>query len=373
MVPAFAEVYYVPDEAVTRSETLPWLFAYTPLHLAWAGSEAVLLFFVLSGIVLTLPALRSGFSWVGYYPRRVVRLYFPVAAAVGLTALLTFLVPRVSGPDFSRWVNRHPSGYTPERLTQDLTLLTGTSDVLSPLWSLQWEVMFSLLLPLYVGLALLARRRFAAVVPVGIVVGALLLGVLGRVEWVRYLGVFAIGSLLAVWWPTLARWASAPVRRWVARGVGGLVVVAGLYLTVRHWLHVDPVNPAPRHSLPDLWTIAGVTILVIAAGLVAPFRRVLETGIVQWLGRISFGLYLIHEVILLTTLSLFPSAPVWVVISVAVPLSLILAAVFTRHVEAPSHRLARAVGRGAQRLARAGGTGRHRIDRLVRRPRVSAS
>jgi peptidoglycan/LPS O-acetylase OafA/YrhL len=242
---------------------------------------------------------------------------------------------------------------------------------LSPLWSLQWEVMFSLLLPLYVGLALLARRRVAAVVPVGIVVGALLLGVLGRVEWVRYLGVFAIGSLLAVWWPTLSRWASVPVRRWVARGVGGSVVVVGLYLTVRHWLHVDPVSPAPRYSLPDLWTIAGVTILVIAAGLVAPFRRVLETGIVQWLGRISFGLYLIHEVILLTTLSLFPNAPVWVVISVAVPLSLILAAVFTRHVEAPSHRLARAVGRGAQRLARAGG--RHRIETPVRRPRFSAS
>lgn len=58
----------------------PWVWwsTFTPVHLLWAGREAVYIFFILSGFVLTLPLLRAGRpSWRAYYPRRLVRIYFP--------------------------------------------------------------------------------------------------------------------------------------------------------------------------------------------------------------------------------------------------------------------------------------------------------
>src|SRR5690348_5076720 len=68
------------------------VLAYSPLHAIWLGAESVWLFFVLSGFVLTRATMRPGFSWAGYYPSRMVRLYLPVAFAVVL-AWLTYLVP----------------------------------------------------------------------------------------------------------------------------------------------------------------------------------------------------------------------------------------------------------------------------------------
>ena len=76
--------------------TWEWL-TQTPLKVLFAGTESVLVFFVLSGLVVTLPALRKGFSWRRYYPTRILRLYLPTFGAVLLAAALILLVPRV-GP-----------------------------------------------------------------------------------------------------------------------------------------------------------------------------------------------------------------------------------------------------------------------------------
>ena len=73
-----------------------WRGVTFPLHLALsAGLEAVFVFFVLSGFVLTLPALRAGaFSWPQYYVRRVLRLGLPVLGSIALAVVLLLLVPR---------------------------------------------------------------------------------------------------------------------------------------------------------------------------------------------------------------------------------------------------------------------------------------
>ena len=78
-LPSLALQNQLPD----RSSPAWWL-AYTPLHLGWAGGEAVLVFFVLSGLVLALPHLREPRrgTWLPYYLKRAVRLYVPVAVAV---------------------------------------------------------------------------------------------------------------------------------------------------------------------------------------------------------------------------------------------------------------------------------------------------
>jgi peptidoglycan/LPS O-acetylase OafA/YrhL len=90
-LPSLANQYLAPNAASPA-----WWLTYTPAYLAWAGREAVLVFFVLSGLVLALPRLsgRRSDGWSSYYRKRLLRLYLPVLAAVALTALVLVLVPR---------------------------------------------------------------------------------------------------------------------------------------------------------------------------------------------------------------------------------------------------------------------------------------
>ena len=101
--PVLASAYY-GGSVSDASDPVSWALTYTPLHLIWAGTEAVYLFFVLSGVVLTFPVLRSrSFSWLAYYPSRLLRLYGPIVFAVllgspigGTTVLFT--LPEVPLP-----------------------------------------------------------------------------------------------------------------------------------------------------------------------------------------------------------------------------------------------------------------------------------
>jgi hypothetical protein len=57
------------------------------LHWLLPGGQFVTLFFILSGLVLSIAPLRvrtGSYDWPRYQPRRVVRLAIPTCAAVGL-------------------------------------------------------------------------------------------------------------------------------------------------------------------------------------------------------------------------------------------------------------------------------------------------
>src|SRR6195952_2318571 len=55
-----------------------WVISSTPVKLLSAGSESVLVFFVLSGLVVPLPLLGGRRGWAGFFASRLVRLYLPV-------------------------------------------------------------------------------------------------------------------------------------------------------------------------------------------------------------------------------------------------------------------------------------------------------
>ena len=71
------------------------------------------------------------------------------------------------------------------------------------------------------------------------------------------------------------------------------------------------------------------------------------TPVLQWLGRISYSLYLTHLIVLLTTYytlgGLMP--PQMLSLFLGVPLALVVAELFTRLVDAPSIRLSRRLAR----------------------------
>ena len=350
IVPAVSSLYVQHTDPIPLSPEW-WLYA-TPLRLLFAGHEAVLTFFVLSGFVLALPFLGSpltGRSVLAYYARRVVRLYLPVWASLVVAFVLAQLVARHPGPT---WLGSHHAP-TWGDLWHDAILLFGTSNLNSPLWSLTWEVWFSLLMPLmFLAIRVTrAHRWWWAAIPV-----LMLLSAAARFPVVRhalpaawltadllqYLPIFAFGMLLAfnrrgitavagrirVWWP---------------------IVAAALLLTVSPTV-IARNGWGLAQAAAYLLSLCGVTA-VVALAFASPVRRALETKPIQWAGKRSFSISLIHEPILVTV-ALLVGADGWpwlLLVPVVVPLILVAAELFYRAVEHPTIALSRRVGRTVAR------------------------
>jgi peptidoglycan/LPS O-acetylase OafA/YrhL len=336
VVPSLAAPYmsgYEDVEGIAR-----WLL-YSPLHLVWAGTEAVYVFFVLSGFVLARSVLSaSSFDWLAYFPSRLTRLYLPVVGAVGFAVLTILIVPRVG--EESAWVMFHPSTYTAQTLLDDITLIGGTSNVVAPLWSLQWEVLFSLLLPVFV---LVARGRwFVATTLICLVLTTV--GYLTGVLIVAFMPMFAVGVALAYQWSRIERISSAVSARPGGNFAWPIAVALASALLCSYWL-LYPIFGSGTQLLT--WTrplvVVGAAVLVVSSALWSPLRRLLSRRIFQWLGIISFSLYLVHDPIVVASAFLIGSSK-WTVV-LAIVVSLVVAVAFYIVVERPSHRLARSLGR----------------------------
>ena len=117
--------------SVARGDAAPagWLAILNvpPLKLLWSGDEAVIVFFVLSGYVLTLPYLRRQLRVRAYYPSRFIRLFVPTWASIILALAWFYLVPRATIPRASWWLNSHDRPISLRSLRGDASLVIGTS------------------------------------------------------------------------------------------------------------------------------------------------------------------------------------------------------------------------------------------------------
>lgn len=309
------------------------ILSRTPLHLFWDGTGSVLVFFVLSGFVLALAFTESGGPrWANYYARRLPRLYLPVWAALVLAVGLAALVPRLVSSGQSWWINAHAAHTTIKMVAGDAALISNPSLLDSPLWSLRWEVAFSALLPVYVWAAIRWRG-----LPVLKFIAALLLVGLGSKTGhasLLYLPVFALGVILAAERDRVA----AVTSRFGVRGWSVIGACAVLMLTMD-----SMVGSIPEWVTRPLRSAGAALIVVVFLGCrsVATFA---VRPLVQWLGRISFSLYLVHEPLVVTAARLLPGANAFEILVLVLPTALLVAAAFHRWVEAPSQAVSRWMG-----------------------------
>jgi len=335
--PVLADVVY-GNVAPNEVGTLDGIVSFTPAHIFWAGQEAVFLFFILSGFVLALPVLRAGkaYSWRAYYPRRVVRIYGPVAFAVLFGIATVILVSRHEA-NLGAWLDDRPKVPTVTGVIRDLTLVFGGSRLISPLWSLQWEVLFSLLLPIYI--ALTRVKPNLAWLKIALLLIAMCFGVWASVPALVYLPMFAFGTLAAYHQSSISSFA-ARLSDWF----WSLLVVLSICLICSRWLGswiLDSEAVADASVLP---TFAGCALLVLACAYWRAPARALERPVSQWLGRISFSLYLIHEPIVIAAAFAIGPTSFWLAAAVSVPLSVLASWTFYHLVEARFHHLAKRIG-----------------------------
>jgi peptidoglycan/LPS O-acetylase OafA/YrhL len=337
-LPAAANLSAIPAVGSTI-----WWLEFTPLKFLTAGNEAVLIFFVLSGFVLVLPVLRSrAYEWVGYYFRRTIRLYLPVVASIALAAIIIYAHPQKPG-NTSSWVESY-SVRSPNwgLFLQALDIFEPSNPVNNPLWTLRWEMIFSLTLPLFVFGALMLRKRAGVVLTFAIVL--VFLGTLKDVTFLLYLPVFFCGAMLAVNADRLLSWSTSIRGRpgvsfaWLALLLGGGTLLIAHWLLQPFLTHYYLVN-----ELVLSLSFVGAVVIVGVAFLWRPFESLLTIAPIRWLGRVSFSLYLVHVPILLAFADVFGHD--WLLtIAVAIPVSLVVAELFARFVEQPAHRLSKRVG-----------------------------
>lgn len=325
--------------------TVSWWFTATPLKIFTVGNEAVIVFFLLSGFVLTLPVLLSAsFNWRSYFIARSLRLWIPVATSLFLAALWISLAHQDPTRASSEWVK---ASSTPElglgALVRSLDGIKGPIHLNNPLWSLQWEFIFSYFLPVFVGLAVLINRWLPAVMAA--CWALIFIGERWDAPYLRYLPVFLAGAVFAANLPRLSRWG----RRITAAKNGNLGWVA---LLVTGSLLLTGYGVAHEASLRNQLVLAALqgfvfvgAALIVFVGAFSPWAvGFLESRPIQWLGKISFSLYLVHVPIILF-ISFAVGANGWgVIVLLALPAALGTAQLFYWIVEGPAHKFSRFAG-----------------------------
>lgn len=171
------------------------------------GAQFVTLFFILSGLVLSIVPLRVGidtYNWSRYQLRRIARLAIPTCTVIGICCIVSTIAMHM-GWKAEEYANAFstssPSAWLHNLLTQlDMLSMTtaGTrvdgstlAMVDLPSWSMCWELLFSLALPVYVIIA--TDMRFVAPIALACVLLS---------EWtqwppLRHMAMFALGVALA--------------------------------------------------------------------------------------------------------------------------------------------------------------------------------
>ena len=277
--------------------------SHSGLRFLVMGNEAVILFFVLSGFVLTLPYERSGaLSYSRFIVRRICRIYLPYLGALALAIAMNFLYHGIMTdvPWIRETWNQKPNV---SMIVQHVLFLGNYdwNELNSAFWSLIYEMRVSLIFPFLAMAALRFRASWmllfavmlsASARPVSHDVCALFhldpasLEVFRYAETLHYAAFFILGALLA-------RNRKAICEQY--RKLPGIAALSLYILAVVLYSH-------PYHSYQlgtpvlfpgqvEQWSVAaGAAIIMILAMNSSPFQQVLHYGPTCYLGKVSYSL-----------------------------------------------------------------------------------
>ncbi|MFN8531862.1 MAG: acyltransferase [Anaerolineae bacterium] len=255
-------------------------------NLTLTGGGAVLLFYVLSGYLLTTALLaekrqRTDVDAGRFYRRRLRRIVPAYYLVMAVTVVVSVLTAPNYGIVFGRQFDALQIPATLLFATFVPLALNSVSGMFSHLWSVGVEIVFygmvpwlvrSRYVPLTFGLVIALRLLLLAVLPVD--------SPLYQIVLYLKIDALAIGGLFALLW----QYQQNAVKRTLTTRPARLVLILLLALLI--------VGDIPAHVVPVDFAMAfifGWLILNINAGYF-----VFENRLVLWLGNLTFGIYLWH-------------------------------------------------------------------------------
>jgi peptidoglycan/LPS O-acetylase OafA/YrhL len=343
--------------ATQRHTRLDHFVATTPLQLPLAGNFAVCIFFVLSGFVLSNKffSTKDAGVLVSSAIRRLFRLLLPAFGSVLLAYLvlrLGFVFASQAAPltESTTWLGAFWNfpAHLGQAVFQGLYgIWFGTFNLYASynvvLWTMHYELFGSFLVFMFMALFGNLQNRWVFYV-------------LFTLIFLKsyYLGFIAgmILSDIVVNYPWLiAR--LKPRMLWGALG-GALILGAwtttSIYTSLYARVHVPLFLPM---QLEIFAHTIGAIIIVVAVLRLSELSNIFERRSLQYLGRISFSLYLTHLLVLTTVgcflfVHLFPhfgyKLAVLGSVAFALPLTFVVAGAYTRWVDVRSIALSKQIG-----------------------------
>ena len=325
-------------------------------HLAWVGQWGVPLFFFLSAFLIVELLLRErdslgSIDLKAFYLRRILRIWPLYFAAFWGFALLNLWIPRVNPHVATTW-----PWFTFFFANQYIAHHGWIAGPVDPLWSISVEEQFYLFIPLLASLG--GRRVLRLVSVVVLMLSYWAIYRYARITWHEDNGAwtnslvqfqfFSGGALLAMGLRGRVPQWRAPLRLLAFAAGLACWIVAQTVFRVRGW---EPFTTVPQ-------ALSGWPLILIGCALfLLSFLGIRGHSIprpVIYLGRISYGLYVIHSLLYLLCFRYLggviarhrhiPSYPlplglVWPLIALVFCASVLLAHLSYRYFERPFLRL----------------------------------
>ena len=300
----------------------------------FSGTASVVVFFVLSGYVLSLPYWRhKELSYGRYLVRRFFRIYVPYAAAIllALVAARHFLYSRLPLTPWFYLTWQTPITFS--LILRHFLTIPATAEINTAIWSLRYEMEMSLVLPLLCRIILLLRGWW----PLAL---TLMMSVGGRHLQSHSLGSPARAELgwTLVWisfflYGTLLSWQHKPI--------------GAFYESLPSWFRVAFACMALIvFASPRLMLLPAAACIFILTAQHTRVKRVLTTPVPEYLGRISYSLYLTHATVLFSVVILaYGKMPFYALVALFFVITLAVSHLFCVCVEEPANTVGRTITR----------------------------
>lgn len=317
----------------------------TPLNLIWAGNQAVLLFFILSGYVLSLPFLkRTQPNYFIFAVKRFFRIYVPYIVVMFISVLLLILfadfqgVKSLSSTFNERW--NHPITYD-AILAYLLMINYDTTNVNGVVWSLYHEMRISLVFPLLMIIVMKYKWIKASILSTGIILILFLsFSILSNFfvtglssalvyslrETSYYALFFVFGTILAKQQQQLKTFIlSKNPLLLIPLFILALIFINNKWMSLRN------------NTLEDMISGFGIVMLFITILNSVKIRKQLNSKPLLFLGKISYSLYLVHiPVMMILKVLLVSFVPDWLVFILVPIVSIPISYLSYKFIELPS-------------------------------------
>ncbi|MGG4453804.1 acyltransferase family protein [Brevibacillus porteri] len=291
---------------------LPNSIKFSPLRFLWAGGEAVIIFYVLSGFVLSMAIYHSKTNYWGYLIKRFVRIYIPYYVWIFITFALFILFSPYEVTGLRDWFyDKWQGPITKLDIINHLVLLNNffTDNYNPVVWSLAQEMRISIVFPLLFLLFYKQSWKKTILFAMSFSLISIFLNILhigkaegfynGYADTLHFTSMFMIGMLLFKHQEELVR-----LYRNMKKLKRRLLITLGIIL----YLYSTGILAISRSDtyflLKDWGVVIGVSILLIMAMSNLKVKAILNKSLFVYLGEISYSIYLCHFPIMMVLFKL---------------------------------------------------------------------